>query len=388
MGGLAYPDPALGTRQDEAVMERVVGDAHSMPRAVGEASPDPILALIERHRQAYAEWLPHFDVITALVMGTPEFDCAEADGADPQRHEQEAYGSLLTVRPTTLAGLVAWASYLPGAVTANDVDDEDADGVRALTSMCDAVLSLVPMAPTRPTVDIAFSDVPPEQHAVLRAVQRHREAKQVLDTATRAADEVQIRNDGGDTSEAALRPLKAREAAASDAYDQAYRDLIATRPQDLPDLLTLLRHLAEHADGHRGMEDEPDVFGALIGAVEGMRLTESAPAAGHDLSRLSIGELEALARIARREHEALTDTGTMYASAWSSFTHLLNIVDAEGERFSLLSDHAVNEVARRRPADKHDGDLRLEAMVRHYLNCNGYIEPALMTELVAAWGAR
>lgn len=44
--------------------------------------------------------------------------------------------------PTTLAGLIALADYLPGAVLRNAVVDDDDDGFRALSTVCSAVKEL------------------------------------------------------------------------------------------------------------------------------------------------------------------------------------------------------------------------------------------------------
>lgn len=133
----------------EAAKECAVGSAPIAPRTVGASAPDPVLAVIERHRQAYAEWFPFMEVTCEFVSGTPEFARARADESGPAEREQAAYGMVLTARPTTLAGLIAWAGYLPRALAGNSVDPSD-EGARALASMCDAVLSLVPIAATHP----------------------------------------------------------------------------------------------------------------------------------------------------------------------------------------------------------------------------------------------
>ncbi|SFH04799.1 hypothetical protein [Methylobacterium gossipiicola] len=133
----------------EAARECAVGSAPLSPRVVGAPTPDPILDLIERHRQAYAEWVPFMEVTTELVDGTPEYARAEADESGPKDRERAAYAMVLTARPISLAGLIAWASYLPQALASNSVDPDE-DGSQALASLCDAVLSLVPITASHP----------------------------------------------------------------------------------------------------------------------------------------------------------------------------------------------------------------------------------------------
>jgi len=133
----------------EAAKEWAVGRGPLPSRDIGIPAPDPVLALIERHRQAYAEWLPFMEVTTKLVDGTPEYARADADERGPADRERAAYTMVLTARPTTLTGLIAWASYLPQALASNSVDPDE-DGSRALASLCDAVLSLVPVSAPQP----------------------------------------------------------------------------------------------------------------------------------------------------------------------------------------------------------------------------------------------
>ncbi|NEU13558.1 hypothetical protein G3T14_15670 [Methylobacterium sp. BTF04] len=137
----------------EAARDNTVGSGPVSPRVAGDTLPDPILALIERHRQAHAEWLPYMEVASEARGGTPEYARAQADERGPLERDQDAYGSLFAARPTTLAGLIAWAGYMPRAVIDNAVDDETAEGVRALGAICDAVLSLMPIVPPAQSAD-------------------------------------------------------------------------------------------------------------------------------------------------------------------------------------------------------------------------------------------
>lgn len=165
----------------EAAKEIGIGCGPVSLRTVSAQTPDPILALIERHRQAYAEWFPFMEVTSEFVGGTPEYARAKADESGPAEREQAAYGMVLTARPTTPAGLIAWAGYLPQALAGNSVDPNE-EGMRALESMCDAVLSLVPITvpPAAEHPDAALIDLGIEltgAEACLRAAEDDYEAR-------------------------------------------------------------------------------------------------------------------------------------------------------------------------------------------------------------------
>ncbi|GJE19543.1 hypothetical protein [Methylobacterium marchantiae] len=118
------------------------------PLAGGHA--DPVFALMERHRQTYADWLPHEEATGNVTGGDPARERIFADAKEPGERERAAYDALLTARPSSLAGLAALAAYLPQAVINNGCDDADAEGVQALGSVCDAVLSLMPGSEAEP----------------------------------------------------------------------------------------------------------------------------------------------------------------------------------------------------------------------------------------------
>ncbi len=62
------------------------------------AEPDPVLALIEAHRAAYAAWDPLAAVLNEAIMGSPEFAAAEAAAEEPGRREQVAMTALMAGR--------------------------------------------------------------------------------------------------------------------------------------------------------------------------------------------------------------------------------------------------------------------------------------------------
>ena len=95
--------------------------------------------VIAEHRAAYAAWKP---LGAAANEATIDYETLAAAEAEPYRIQAEAFGELIDTQASTVAGLVALAAYLPGAVSdANCVEVEE-DARRALRSMCNGVLKL------------------------------------------------------------------------------------------------------------------------------------------------------------------------------------------------------------------------------------------------------
>jgi len=409
---LTRPDPAPAPAGDHELLQFGVrfDAAHARWRDAVAATSEPTV----RH-----------DAILTAAKASRDLTMADHEAAeavpgfrDATRAEEHALGVAATIaelvlnmRARTVQGLAVQARCLipsvwPAGTFREEAalgrdEDVDREAVRLLITSCCAAAGVdwtgrpvgtnaLAAGPTAAKAVEPSASIDPS--AILRAVERHQHAKRAFDIAAREADVVHIRKNGGDTSPAALNFLNTQRDVASRIEIRAFRELIATRPQDLHGLLTMLRHLAQHAREYGGLAgDEQEIFATLIGAVEGLRVSAIIPPAGHDLSRLSIAELETLARIARQEFEglvAIESTTACCDRAGSTATPLGEIIELEGERFGFLIDHAVNEIARRQPTEKGDINLRLEAMVHHHLNCNGYIEPALMAEINAAWGAR
>src|SRR5215831_17440088 len=85
-------------------------------RAVVPASPpldeeDPIFTAIERHRAAMAAFSDAVDTLAVLLPG-PEFDAANAITARNSDEMDNAGVDLVTVQPTTFAGLIALLSHI------------------------------------------------------------------------------------------------------------------------------------------------------------------------------------------------------------------------------------------------------------------------------------
>lgn len=107
-----------------------------------EPQVDYTHVLIAEHRAAYAAWVPHLNAISKAKGGSDEFRAAEEAGEAVQIAEQNAFGELIDIRPSTLGGLVALAGYVPEAVRLNGISDADNDAVHALRSICNGILKL------------------------------------------------------------------------------------------------------------------------------------------------------------------------------------------------------------------------------------------------------
>lgn len=208
-------------------------------------------------------------------------------------------------------------------------------------------------------------------------------AKRDHERSVNFADRVWVEQNGGDLSNEAMAVAEAARDAAGARQDQAWRDLFKVRPRTNHQMWLLLRDVAAHFDDHQGMANEPDVFGALIGAADGLRADASELVAPHDLTRLSIAPLEDLADICSRQSRAMLD-----ARKGTDGCPLGGVLEDEQNRIGRLGSMALDEIKRRVPVDEEERNLRLEALARADLAGNGYIEPKLLSELVAAWGAR
>lgn len=112
---------------------------------------------------------------------------------------------------------------------------------------------------------------------LIQAIRAHQAAHDAFGAVCDAVNPVAVREAGGDDSEEALAPAWEIWHATNDAAFQAWRDVFQYRPGTLDGLLALLRHIEPHLEGHRGIENEPDVLGYLVTSV--MRLAR--PAAPH-----------------------------------------------------------------------------------------------------------
>ena len=127
----------------------------------------------------------------------------------------------------------------------------------------------------------------------------------------------------------------------------------------------------------------------LAGTVEAMRTAQQAPSAPHDLSRLSISELAGLYEIAIQQSEILSAIECQpRCESRHGSTPLGQIVEAEGTRFSFLSDDVIREMERRKPKSDAERSMILSARLQHELRCNLQLGPEFLAEIATTWGAK
>lgn len=230
--------------------------------------PDPIFAVIERHRAA-----------RAATIGLD-------DGKDKEGYEDahdarmEALEAVESTRPTTIAGLLALARhmdrYLREDAGSDRYTDASADGF-ALSALINACLSL-----SKPTANVAAFDTAADP--IFAAIRKHADARAVFSATVNPQDTAWVRQNGGDTSDEAMAPARAAYEAACAAEMQAWGALFETQPTTLPGVLALLRHCQAWAPSNDGQADAPameDVFGFIADSLEAVAAAASPEVTGH-----------------------------------------------------------------------------------------------------------
>ncbi|MBA9069912.1 hypothetical protein FHR71_003673 [Methylobacterium sp. RAS18] len=138
---LLFEEASRDTRINEHFALAYPGEADPLPDTDNDA--DPALVAISAHKAAYAAWLPHLEATSEAIPSTMGYAECETAAEAPRAREDKAYEALIGTPPTTLAGLLALADYLPGAVLRNAVVDDDDDGLRALSTVCSAIKQVV-----------------------------------------------------------------------------------------------------------------------------------------------------------------------------------------------------------------------------------------------------
>ncbi|MCJ2084875.1 hypothetical protein MKK88_02555 [Methylobacterium sp. E-005] len=141
------PDPTLWPRVEREMRREMRMDALALVAADlsdDDGAPDPVLALIERHRTAFAEWDRLSAVWNEMTSHDPGYAAAMAASQEPEKRQAAAFDALLSARPTTLAGAVALATYLVEIVRRSRIDAEPSDGERALGTVAAALYGIAP----------------------------------------------------------------------------------------------------------------------------------------------------------------------------------------------------------------------------------------------------
>ena len=126
--------PALTAAVDPGSVE-----ASALAALGRTAGPDPVLALIEEHRAAYAEWDRLSDVWNEMLESDPGYAEAMAASDEPGKRESAAFDALFAARPTTLPGVAAFAEYLREATNRTSTDLVPSAGERGLAAVAAAL---------------------------------------------------------------------------------------------------------------------------------------------------------------------------------------------------------------------------------------------------------
>ena len=135
---LQFEEASRDTRIHEMFALAYAEEAEKPEEDIAEGG-DPILAAINEHKAAYAAWLPHLILTSELDGADSRKDKFEAAAEAPYWRTKTALDDLSETMPTTLAGLVALADYLPGAVLRDGSVDDDCRALQALGAVCSAI---------------------------------------------------------------------------------------------------------------------------------------------------------------------------------------------------------------------------------------------------------
>ena len=373
---------ALGRQFDEAHEAwRLAVEANRLPAAQYAAFID---AARKRGRPSIKDVEEAWALPGVAVAGHAEddtFDTVADLGLQTLRLQITSVAGLALKARCVIPNVWMDGSYEAGAALGQH-EDVHKEAVRHLIESCCAAAGVdwrgQPRAAEAASPGPSVQDTDRHEYAFHGASTELRLASRELDRLSIAADEMPV----GSSAEAVAQAEAAR-AAASNRQEQAWRELFKIRPRTIHQLWLLLRDVARHFKGNQGMVDEPDVFGELVGAADGLRMFAPDLVAPHDLTRLSVSQLEELADICRRQATTLRD-----ANRGRDDGPFADVLDGEQYRISRLAGMASAEIERRVPGDKAERDLRLEALIKSDLAGNGYMEPALLAEAIVAWGAR
>lgn len=138
---LRFEEASRDTRIHE-LFALAYADEADTPEEVAAEGADPILTAIVEHKAAEAAWLPHL-ILTSEVDGAdPRKAEFETAAEAPYRRTKAALDGLSETMPTTFAGLMALADYLPGAVLRDGSVENDCRALQALGAVCSAIKDL------------------------------------------------------------------------------------------------------------------------------------------------------------------------------------------------------------------------------------------------------
>ena len=354
------------TLADHAADSLIAGADHCTPRVqTSGGAEDPVLALIEKHRVAFAEWDRLSDVWNEMQLSDPGYAEAMAASKEPGKREVAAYRALFTARPTTLAGAAAWAAYLDRAACRTRIDAEPSDGERALGVVAVALSGLAPAGSAAPHPDAALFALGDQFMAAWAAEEEapdgggyracNRLAQQIVHTPAVTAAGYGIkalllaRLDEDDSSP--RKPAKAQGPLAShwNVLRQVQRG--AARLAAAPDIGIPMSAPAEAVTGIPVSGAKPS-WASLVDML--------------DLDSATVDELQTIRDVADRVG------GAAYALSWRRSchrsTHPHGAVDFNdagklmqwvGDALTDVETAVDNEIARRSPTGRSDRETRL-----------------------------
>lgn len=140
--------PGLMDAEAYDTAQNLAGAAENVAARASAQAPgarDPVFALIRNHRAAFSEW-DRLDMIAGeLLHFDPRHSAALAEAEEVHRRERAALQALISASPTTLAGVIALAEYLPGAIRRVDTDVHETEGEQALWTIADALRGIAGM---------------------------------------------------------------------------------------------------------------------------------------------------------------------------------------------------------------------------------------------------
>lgn len=389
--------PRIQVLDDARDLVRNLAEASEAVRSpIAAAKPDPVFALIEVHRAAYAVWSPLATAWSETVGGSPEWDAAEAAQAEPGARETVAFDALLATRPTTAAGLWALTAYLPEAVrkvglSTDSTEQAALDALRQSAlqlGLVQASATTVPV-PAHPDADLLALGLP------FLAAWRDEGAADPTPDGVRS--EAQARCSALADRIAAL-PATTPEGLGIKALAFAcYSGGIGSPAEPMPEphasstasddalLWQIQAGAAQILASGAGAGGEPPANAAAAPADQPSDPTATAL----DLSTCSLPQLARLYEALHGIYEHLGAAGQRpcFKAGGHMLTPAGEILDREADRIGAMLSDCAEAVAARTPSSDEDRDEALFVRVSHAMVSNGCIsDRALMRDLVQSWG--
>ncbi|MGE8127874.1 hypothetical protein ACQKQD_12935 [Methylobacterium sp. NPDC080182] len=360
-------EPASDLRQRAARARDAAGRFIKRPEPI---EPDPVHALIEEHRSAYAEWDRLSAVWCEMEVDAPGYREAVAASDRPGQREITAYKALFSAQPTTLAGTAALAAYLSEAIRKTSTHAQPTDGERALSTVTAAIQQL-DQPSMEPHPDAALFALGAEFMAAWAVEDAPDSAEAKYLACTGLAE--QIVRLPADT--VAGLGIKALLLARLDSEDSGPRRPISAQGP-----------LASHWNVLRQIQQ-----GAARVAVGETQPVRACAPVRPDLSSLPVSQLARLYSVLVRAWELLASSENspcFLAADGRGRTDAGDLINWETDRLQRFSSAVAAEISRRQPDDRGDQAERANTLLTHMVLTGGVEEhPELISEICATWGS-